>query len=106
MILKNPFKKLPENYFKQAKHLSYELVGTVQNNGTTYEVFRSEQTNFKFGDEELPTIALRVKTANGDKNNYFLISRKKDAIKFRFGKNMPEYLWRALLEKFMVLPSV
>ena len=73
--LKNPFKKLPENYFKQAEPLAYSFEGTIKDNGTIYEVFRSEETIFNFdGEGKVPTIPFRIVPQNGSGKDYYFLA--------------------------------
>ncbi len=114
--LRNPFKKIPGNYFKQAESLIYDLKGSIEDSGTVYEIFRSEETVFNFnGEGELPTIPFRIRPVNGDSNveSYYLLvsSNGHDKLKLRWNEELlgnvkePENFLRIFLNEFLLLPS-
>ncbi|NIO45120.1 MAG: hypothetical protein GTN36_06255 [Candidatus Aenigmarchaeota archaeon] len=94
--------KVKANCFKQAVPLSYELIGTIQDNGTTYVISKTE-ADFNFdGEGNLPTIAFRVRTENDDSNDcYALAFRKDNNINF-ISEDMPNGLGKIIFEDFIL----
>lgn len=111
---RNPFKKLPENCFKQAESLIYSLEGTIKDNGTAYEIFKSEETIFNFdGEGKVLTIPFRIVPQNGSgKDYYFLASKNGDhKLKLRWEEELfenmaePDIFIRRFSDTFLLLPS-